>query len=456
MEQVLEDALRVLAEIGVECRQPVMVERLTARFGSYADPRVRFDPKRVRAHVEATQRAGAQGGRDVDAAAAEDEFSLGGCWAGINYCDPETQAVRPARSDECAQMCRLWDARDLAGVVPVVPGDVPPEIQALAAERIALKNSRRLGGCLPVLDSEEVRDLMDMNLVAGRRYVLAEQICISPLRFNDQGIETALAFLDNPDVEVALWGFIPMAGASCPLDPRSAVVQAVAEELAHSMAGEALGFPQSGFELGVSPFDFQYGLIVFGSPEWCLYRVLAVQMAAFLNGGRPVRRGAFRSTAKQPDEQAACERTATVLWQAMLGARRFGAVGQLSVDEVFSPQQAVIDREILAYVARLVRGMEVGRDVDAVALIREGVEQGSFGGLPDTVERFRGFCTFPDLFRRWNVERWRAERGTVHPRRGLGPREGGDRPQRAPPAAGGGRGKWTPIYSKAVEHVRNR
>jgi len=134
MERVLEDALRVLAEIGVECRQPVMVERLAARFGSYAEPRVRFDPKRVRAHLEATRARALKGAAGAD----DEEFSLGGCWAGINYCDPETQAVRPARSDECAQMCRLWDARDIAGVVPVVPGDVPPEIQTLAAERISL------------------------------------------------------------------------------------------------------------------------------------------------------------------------------------------------------------------------------------------------------------------------------------------------------------------------------
>jgi trimethylamine:corrinoid methyltransferase-like protein len=451
MERVLEDALRVLAEIGVECRQPVMVERLAARFGSYADHRVRFDPKRVRAHLEATRGRALQ-----DAAGANDEeFSLGGCWAGINYCDPETGAIRPARSDECAQMCRLWDARDIAGVVPVVPGDVPPEIQALAAERIALKNSRHLGGCLPTLDAEEVRYLMEMNRVAGRRYVLAEQVCISPLRFNDQGIELALAFVNNPDVQVSLAGFIPMAGASCPLDPRSAIVQIVAEELAHSMASDALGVPHHGFGLRLDPFDFQYALIVFGSPEWCLYRTLVIQMAAFLNGGQPVRGGSFRSMAKQPDEQAACERTASVLWQAMLGARHFGAVGQLSVDEVFSPQQAVIDREILAYVARLVRGMEVRRDVDSVALIREGVAQGSFSGVPDTVERFRDFCSFPDLFRHWNVERWRANKepsilGEAWVR---AKEEIARSTHRLQPDQ---EAKIDAIYSKAVEHVRAR
>jgi hypothetical protein len=30
-------------------------------------------------------------------------------------------------------------------------------------------------------------------------------------------------------------------------------------------------------------------------------------------------------------------------------------------------------------------------------------------GLADTASRFRGFYCFPDIFRHWNVGRWRAE-----------------------------------------------
>jgi trimethylamine--corrinoid protein Co-methyltransferase len=118
----------------------------------------------------------------------------------------------------------------------------------------------------------------------------------------------------------------------------------------------------------------------------------------------------FRSVAKRPNVQAGCERTASALWQALLGARHFGAVGQLSVDEVFSPQQAVLDKEILAYVERTIEGLELDREaVDTVALIGDGVREGSFVGVADTVSRYRAFGTFPDLFRHWNLGRWRAE-----------------------------------------------
>jgi len=324
------------------------------------------------------------------------------------YCDPETQEIRRAASSDVARMCRLWDARGLSGVVPVVPGDVPPEIETLAAERIALKNSRSLGGSLTATDPEMVRRLIDMNQAAGRTYTFMEQVGISPLRFNATGLETALAFMGRRDVQVHLAGFIPMAGASCPLDPRAAAVQSTAEAIAFAILCAALE-TTGGVSIRIEPMDFQYSLIVFGSPEWCLYRSLALQMHEYLTG-RALRGGSFRSTAKRPDAQAACERTASVLWQALLGVRTFGAVGQLSVDEVFSPQQAVLDREILSYVERVVNGIDFDAGPgDAVGLIREGVAEGGFMSVADTAGRFREFYSFPRIFRHWNVGRWREE-----------------------------------------------
>jgi trimethylamine--corrinoid protein Co-methyltransferase len=247
-----------------------------------------------------------------------------------------------------------------------------------------------------------------MNLAAGRRYRLMQQVLISPLRLNDEGLDVALQFLGRADVEVGLAGSIPMLGVTCPIEPRAALVQALAEELGFAIVREALtgeggiGCPR------VEPFDMRDGTIVFGSPEWCLLRAMVFQAYEFV-AGLPLRGGAFRSVAKQPDPQAAAERTASVLWQALLGSRRFGAVGQLSVDEVFSPQQVVIDEEILRYVERVAAGLAWENEGDALAAISEGIAEGSFAGLEATARSFRGFYSFPDLFRHWNVARWQAE-----------------------------------------------
>jgi len=77
---------------------------------------------------------------------------------------------------------------------------------------------------------------------------------------------------------------------------------------------------------------------------------------------------------------------------------------------VFSPQQAVLDQEILGHVKRTIDGLDFGAEaVDPLALIGEGVREGSFIGVADTVSRFREFFYFPDLFRHWNLGRWRSE-----------------------------------------------
>jgi trimethylamine:corrinoid methyltransferase-like protein len=46
---------------------------------------------------------------------------------------------------------------------------------------------------------------------------------------------------------------------------------------------------------------------------------------------------------------------------------------------------------------------------DPLALIREGMAQGTFIGTDDTVTRFRDFYAQPDLFRNWNLGRWKSE-----------------------------------------------
>jgi trimethylamine:corrinoid methyltransferase-like protein len=403
LEAILEDALRLLEQIGVACTHPETLRRLRALPGiSHRDGRLHFAVGPTREHVARQRHTG-------PAEPDDRRLTMGGCWAGLAYCDPETGDVRPSTTDEAIAMARLWESRGYGGVSPVQPGDVPPRLVTVTCERIGLLHSSHLGGSMTVTDPEEVRYLIAMNLAAGRRYSLVEQVPISPLRFDDLGLETAVQFLDNPDVEVHITSSIPMAGATCPLDPHSAMVQSVAEAIAHDLLCQALGLGPGGLGLRVEPFDFQYSFIVFGSPEWCLYRALVLQMQEFLTG-HPSRGGMFRSVAKRPDEQAAAERTASVLWQALLGVRSFGAVGQLSVDEIFSPQQAVIDLDILAYVQRLITGLDLTPAVaDPVALIAQGVAEGSFIGVEDTVRRFRDFYSFPELFRHWNMGRWRSE-----------------------------------------------
>lgn len=410
LKSIVADALRVLSEIGVACDQPAAIQRLREWGGTrLVNGRVRFARKKVREHLE-KKRAAAP----PTAEAPPPAFRLLGCTSCLNYCDPATQEIRPATSGEVAQMVRLWDARNNSGSLPLVPGDLDKRLVTGACERIALKNSRRIGGsgALSINDPEEVRYLADMNQAAGRRYLLTLNVGISPLRLNTEGLNLAVALLDDPRVKVSLGGFLPMTGATCPFDVRTAFVQAVAEDIAMNIVCAAFGFNVS-FSVRVEPFDFQYACIVYGSPEWCLLRAGVMQMNEFLNGFRDCY-GKIRSFAKRPDGQAGAERMFSVLWQALLGVHQYGGTGELSTAEVFSPQQAVLDMEIAAFVERLVKGIDLESTVeDPLALIRDGIEENGFLSLPDTAERFRDFYLFPQLFRHWSLEGWRGQ-GSRH------------------------------------------
>ena len=116
LDSILEDALKVLAHIGIQTRHPDLRRRL-AGWGSatFTDDRAFLGAQRMRALWEETRSNSEVGDNDDDA------FSMGGCWAGLTYCDPESLEPRPARQEDVIQMSRLWDAHGLSGMVPVMP-----------------------------------------------------------------------------------------------------------------------------------------------------------------------------------------------------------------------------------------------------------------------------------------------------------------------------------------------
>jgi trimethylamine:corrinoid methyltransferase-like protein len=228
---------------------------------------------------------------------------------------------------------------------------------------------------------------------------------------NDEGLSCAMDFIDDDSLDVTLGGPIPMLGVTTPFNLHAALVQSLAERLAYDLVaciltpGTKIGKAASPSMLRVELFDMRYGTIVYGSPEWCLLITLIRQLQEYVTGIKCYG-GSFRSTSKQPDEHAATERTASVLWQALLGARIFGAVGQLSIDEVFSPQQAILDGEILAYIERIIKGLDYDSKVDPIKLINEGIDSANYMTTELTVSLFKDFYYFPEIFKHWNAGNW--------------------------------------------------
>src|SRR3989339_1439091 len=234
LESILNDALRILETLGVGCNHKEAIKRIPGHKGiTYSNGRLHFSANTMRGHLESRRKMW----KEISPK-EEPPFKLGGCWSGMNYCDPETKKIRPATTEESVQMTKLWEARGVTGsVIPVVPGDVNFRVQTLAAERICLLNSRHLGGALTVISADEARFLNEMYQAVGRRFVMFQETSISPLRMNDESLSIAMEFIDDESMDVDLGGSIPMYGVTTPHNMHAALAQSVAERLYDDLVG---------------------------------------------------------------------------------------------------------------------------------------------------------------------------------------------------------------------------
>jgi trimethylamine:corrinoid methyltransferase-like protein len=119
---------------------------------------------------------------------------------------------------------------------------------------------------------------------------------------------------------------------------------------------------------------------------------------------------------KVADAQAAAEKAAIMSAGAFLGARHFGSAGTLSLDEIFSPVQLLVDWEIRDWVQRAVRGLDIAASDDQDAWldeIRAGLQRG-FMGLDSTLADYmlsketldRGLTWYPRFFLRNAIGAW--------------------------------------------------
>ncbi|MGD0091594.1 MAG: trimethylamine methyltransferase family protein [Planctomycetota bacterium] len=409
MQAVIAGARRVLDEIGIGCASPEVRGVLASLPGVRASgERVYLGDKIVDAILADSKAA---------TPAAQDDpvtpFKINAPWCCLQIADVRAGQVRPATSQESARAVRLLEgAGATVQVAPVACGDVPPELRNLAGLRTVLKHSR--SGCTltnPPLEAE-IGAAVDMGAAAGREARAFIMAMLSPLRFDTLGIEYFIRHRQQAGLRLSLSGNMPCTGATAPLHLPGTLIQSLAESLGMAACARALGEKGTVGHVRCDPCDMRSGNYVIGSPEYHLLDMAARALYRTLTGNT-MRGGAFRSMAKFPDAQAMAERSFSVLFQALQGARAFGAAGQLAMDELFSPEQVILDCEILRNVERIVQGMEWSAAADgsaavdeAVALIRAGTQAGHYLEGEETLSKYREFFYSSNLFGYGKLEAW--------------------------------------------------
>jgi len=312
---------------------------------------------------------------------------------------------RPFTSSDMGETARLLEGLDNVDVVfGLSMDDVPPPVRDVVGLKIIAANC-----------SKHVRVLCfspgGARLLAEMKPVVSDEAWVSvgftahgPLRWTNLAL-SIFQGTAGAGIPATVNGE-PMAGVSGPVTLAGSAAVGNAEILAGIVINQLLEPHRSIiYNLGLAHvFDMKTAIAVTGGPENALFADLSAVMGRFYN----IPSCSWVSTESMcPDEQAGLEKMFG--FQAHWDSRvtNIWGVGQLESEITFSPAQAVIDNEMIDYIRRFRRGVEVRDDTLAVGLTRSLGPAASFLEQDHTLERFRDEFFDPKvLFRRrrddWN------------------------------------------------------
>ncbi len=398
VSEVVDQALRVLREVGVFVEYRPAVDRLLdagARLS--AEGRVLIGPElvkhalagapdQVRLYDRAGERALTIGGDNV-------HFDPGS--AAIRVYDYEARQLRPALTSDCVAFARLAEQLPAMALqsTSVVPEDVPIAVADRTRLRIALEYCQKpvVTGTFAEASFEVMRQML--VLVRGSKEALRQRplaifdCCPSPpLKWSALTCSVLMGCAEHgiPAELVSM----PLTGATAPVTLAGALAQHTAENLSGVVIHQLTG-PGAPIIYGGSPsaFDMRWGTTPMGAIETMMLDGAYAQIGKHF--GLPTHAYMGLSDAKVVDYQAGLESGLGALLAALAGINVVSGAGMLDFESAQSLEKLVLDHEACAMALRCLAGIE-RRDLEAVAeVIQQGVASEQFLHLDHTRQWFR-------------------------------------------------------------------
>lgn len=401
VDRIVESAFALLERKGVTVHNTGLRSRLAAEPGAcIRGEQVQFDSQRAAAFLD-----GFLAGRELQ---AETGFTASTMSHAHHIVDLDGRC-RPITVRDIEEGARLGDALADFGIVgsaPGIPQDVPPALQGIAQVVAGAKYSRAFPGYALRTTPRAEEAIAECYEVLGLTYPIGVHV-VSPLRFDGQEIDVALHMLTRlPDAPVCV-GTMPILGASAPAAIPAGFVLALAEVLGAGMIFQSLGARRLELSVNVYPMDMRTAAVVYGTPANIAINLLEMKVNQRLKTSIPSK--SFKTMSQRPDPQAAAQKAFFTGSMAALGKRTFTGAGCLSLDEIYSPAQLMIDCEILQLAKRTVEMTEICLTEDQV-LLDTLVENanGSFLTDPTTLTHFSRLQWDSALFPNRLLQQWLA------------------------------------------------
>jgi len=318
---------------------------------------------------------------------------------------------RPCTKSEVGDFAKLADALPNIHVVgtEAIPQDVPHRSAELHGVEAILSNTKK--HCLIAPSDRDVaRAVFKMVRAATGKEDIASKPPItsmasptSPLRWEKNAVESLLESA-SAGVPVHIISQ-PIAGITAPMSLAGVLLLQNVEELTGVVMAQQVR-PGTHVIYGFVPtiLDMREASSIIASPEGSIMRMASCQVARHY--GLPSLSAGPDSDSHVHDEQTAWEKAITGLSIYLGGADLMLNPGMFSSGMIATFEQLVIDNEILGYLERVVRGMQVNEGTLAIDLVRKVGHGGQFLKDPHTLKEFRNELWLPDISCRSAFGRW--------------------------------------------------
>jgi trimethylamine--corrinoid protein Co-methyltransferase len=312
---------------------------------------------------------------------------------------------RAANVADVRAALRLADALgniDYAGL-PCSAQEIPHAQRPVRMAAELVKHTRKIGG----IETFTARDVEYITRIAevvagGKEELRRNPVLIgygevrSPLCIDSNMADILIAYVKKGLPQTL--DSMPNGGATAPVTAAGILAQGIAETLGGLILGYAVDEDAViGIDLVPSYADARSGIFQYASAQRMPLIAARVQiMNEFYGVPSGIHGG--KTDSCFPGTQAGVEKACSMLFPILAGAVGIGTVGHLENAVTFSPLQLVIDNEIVGYLRRSLRGIEVSDEtlaLDAIGAVGPG---GNFLMEEHTVSRFREELFLSDLF----------------------------------------------------------
>lgn len=408
LERIQDAMIRILHEIGIKIHQEKLREIAKQKGFKLKGDRVVFDREEILSFLEAERSKNGNNFGQSEFVPSYKPLTMDVSPYPQNVHDFDTDKIVPFTSDRLIEATKLVDVLSERGVIASAPGcpiDVPPDIQPVKQYWIGATYCRYGKRPVDAKAIKPMRYVMEMADALGHPIKGLPVYVFSPLNLGSESLDCVMEFRDRLD-HVGVSDMLSV-GCAGPIRLGDTFAMASAEVIGSAIiVREITGLPVY-WSIRICPFDMRNLSMVLGSPEDFLFMLANSEVNGFLHGTRWWQSAGYtHTTAKFPGAQASAEKASLMTIGALMGATHFSSGGTLSLDEVFSAEQLVIDCDIKDHVQRFILGLDVDCDPNlCVEEVKKGLDRG-FVGLDTTLDYYKKQYWHPHLFERSFLPKW--------------------------------------------------